>query len=229
VSAREEILGRIRSNLAVAHARHGRPELPAVSFPRFADGLETIARRVESFRARLESVGGECLVVPDEVRAGAAIAAWLRARGADHLALGDGALTRAVGRAAAAEAGLALLEPPVEREALLAAAAGLSGAVLGIAETGTLALASTDERSRLASLVPPLAISVLPVEALVPTLEDALASLRPEDPSTAARAVTFVTGPSRTADIEMTLVVGVHGPRELLVILLDPSAPSPGA
>jgi len=87
----------------------------------------------------------------------------------------------------------------------------------GIAETGTLVLESARERSRLLSLVPPIHVAVLSASCICESLGDALARVR----QTASHAITLITGPSRTSDIELTLVVGVHGPQTVHVLLLE--------
>ena len=87
----------------------------------------------------------------------------------------------------------------------------------GIAETGTLVLESARERSRLLSLVPPIHVAVLSTRCICESLGDALARVR----QGASHAITFITGPSRTSDIELTLVVGVHGPQTVHVLLLE--------
>jgi L-lactate dehydrogenase complex protein LldG len=87
----------------------------------------------------------------------------------------------------------------------------------GIAETGTLVLDSSKERHRLVSLVPPVHIAILGASQIVGTLGEALVILRRDEQ--VSPIVTLVTGPSRTADIELTLAIGVHGPQELFVIL----------
>ena len=93
---------------------------------------------------------------------------------------------------------------------------GISTAQAGIAETGTLVLDSACERHRLVSLVPPVHIAIINASAIVETLSDALTLLQRKEISP---AITFITGPSRTADIELTLAIGVHGPQELYVIV----------
>ena len=107
------------------------------------------------------------------------------------------------------------------REEQLLAGAGLATAQLGIAETGTLVLRSDQEQHRLATLLPDLSIVLLPCSRLCGSLGDAFAQLRLPDGGPAARTITFVTGPSRTADIELHIVVGVHGPKALHVLLLE--------
>ena len=94
---------------------------------------------------------------------------------------------------------------------------GISNAQAGIAETGTLVLDSAHERHRLVSLVPPVHIAIVNASAIVETLAEALALLRKD--REISPAVTFITGPSRTADIELTLAIGVHGPQQLYVIV----------
>jgi L-lactate dehydrogenase complex protein LldG len=93
---------------------------------------------------------------------------------------------------------------------------GISTAQAAIAETGTLVLDSACERHRLVSLVPPVHIAIVNASAIVATLSDALTLLQEKEISP---AITFITGPSRTADIELTLTIGVHGPQELYVIV----------
>ena len=94
---------------------------------------------------------------------------------------------------------------------------GVSCVQAAIAETGTLVLCSTSERHRLVSLVPPVHLALVREGDLVPDLDAAMEHLSSAGPPP---LVSFITGPSRTADIELTLVVGVHGPEELHVILL---------
>lgn len=93
---------------------------------------------------------------------------------------------------------------------------GVSTAQAAIAETGTLVLDSACERHRLVSLVPPVHIAIVNASSIVETLSDALTILQKKEISP---AITFITGPSRTADIELTLAIGVHGPQELYVIV----------
>lgn len=94
---------------------------------------------------------------------------------------------------------------------------GLTGALAGIAETGSLVLNAGRERSLVASLLPEVHIAILQVADILPTLETALQLSEVQSASSAV----IITGPSRTADIEMTLTIGVHGPAELIVICLE--------
>jgi L-lactate dehydrogenase complex protein LldG len=99
------------------------------------------------------------------------------------------------------------------------ASAGLTGAQGGLADTGTLCILSGTGRPRLASLLPPVHIALLSKKAIFPGMAAFLAACSASLPQ--ASNLVFITGPSRTADIEQTLTLGVHGPREVFVVLLD--------
>jgi L-lactate dehydrogenase complex protein LldG len=98
-------------------------------------------------------------------------------------------------------------------------AIGLTGADGAIAESGTIALVSGPGRGRLASLLPPVHIAVVRHDRFYATLPDFLAA-HPDAPERGSNLV-LVTGPSRTADIEMTLTRGVHGPGEVHVVVAE--------
>ena len=96
---------------------------------------------------------------------------------------------------------------------------GLTGAYCAIAETGTLMLLSGPDTPAKTSLVPETHIAVVAASRIVRAMEDGWDLLRREH-ATLPRQVAFVSGPSRTADIEMTLVLGIHGPYRVHVLLL---------
>lgn len=111
----------------------------------------------------------------------------------------------------------------VQREIMARADLVISGADYAIAETGTLAMAAGPHNPRTATLLPPLHIALLDPANLVPTMADLVARFKSEhlrDGRLDISSLTFITGPSRTGDIEQTLSVGVHGPGEVHVIVL---------
>ena len=111
------------------------------------------------------------------------------------------------------------------RQAFMTADMGISGANIGIASTGTIVLVSNEGNARLTTTLPPVTVAILGPEKIVPTLDDATAILKVlARNATGQKFSTYVsmtTGPSRTADIELTLTTGVHGPKEAHIILLD--------
>jgi L-lactate dehydrogenase complex protein LldG len=98
--------------------------------------------------------------------------------------------------------------------------AGVSEASWGIAETGSVVLYASPEEPRARSLLPWVHVSLLREDRILAGLDELFAQIRGELPS----ALAIVTGPSRTADIEQTLMVGVHGPGEVHVVLLPPDS-----
>lgn len=98
---------------------------------------------------------------------------------------------------------------------------GITAVDYALADTGTLVLITGAGRARSASLLPPVHVAILEPQQIIAGLDELIPRLNTSAGRNLASAVTFITGPSRTADIELTLVVGVHGPQELHVILLD--------
>lgn len=99
----------------------------------------------------------------------------------------------------------------------LAATLGVTGCELAIADTGTIALAAGPGRPRLASLSVRIHVALVDPRQIIPDLPSALGAIQARGAANAH--VNLVTGPSRTADIEMTLTRGVHGPKRLIVIV----------
>ncbi|MBB4315663.1 LutC/YkgG family protein [Roseospira marina] len=98
---------------------------------------------------------------------------------------------------------------------------GVSHAVAGIAETGTLMMASGPASPSTLNMLPDTHIVVVRATDVAGGLEDAWDRLRALSTDGLPRTVHFITGPSRTGDIEQTLQLGAHGPRRLHVILVD--------
>lgn len=106
---------------------------------------------------------------------------------------------------------------------LLDARIGVTQADYGIGDTGTLVLVSGGEQHRLLSLVPPVHVSLLHPQKIVPSLASLIPCLerRFAAGKITPQAVTMITGPSRTADIEHTLTIGVHGPVALHLLISE--------
>ncbi|GAA1221015.1 LUD domain-containing protein [Kitasatospora nipponensis] len=213
MSSREAILKRIRLALADQgdqgdQAAPDEDPIPRAyrrsHLPPGEDAVDLFAERVADYRATVTRT--------DPAGVPAAIAAALAARGAHHLAVPAGFPRE--------------LLPPGDRQwhhepLTVAELDRLDGAVtlaaLGIAVTGTIVLDSGPGQGRRAlTLIPDYHLCVIRAEQIAPDVPDALARLDP------TRPLTFVSGPSATSDIELDRVEGVHGPRTLHVIVVEP-------
>lgn len=110
-------------------------------------------------------------------------------------------------------------DSPQRRDELEKIPVGITGAVAGLADTGSVIVDSGAGRARGASLLPPVHVALLPVASLFPDLPTWMAHQGGTMLADIAN-LTIISGPSKTADIELNLVLGVHGPGEVHVILL---------
>ena len=110
------------------------------------------------------------------------------------------------------------------REEMRQADVGLTGTDYALAETGSLVILPRQRLSRLVSLVPPVHVALVRPEEVLETLHDLFLLRRLEYKQRDGEMgsyLNFITGPSRTADIEMTIVQGVHGPKAVHMILVE--------
>ena len=111
------------------------------------------------------------------------------------------------------------------RKKFIDATVGISGANMAIAETGTIVLVTNEGNADLTTTLPPVHIALFGIDKLVASLDDAVAVLRMLPRSGTGQImssyVNWITGPSRSADIEQSLTIGVHGPREMHCVILD--------
>jgi L-lactate dehydrogenase complex protein LldF len=170
-----------------------------------------------AFTRELTALGGHVSTCrPDGV--GARILQLLNQHGTNQLLVWDAdwlppGLARQL-----VEAGIQLIHPTADTiQESSRVRAGLTGALAGIANTGSLVLVGSPGKPLTASLLPEMHITILEEEDIV---EDLGQVLKREEVSRASAAV-VITGPSRTADIEMALTIGVHGPGELQVLLVE--------
>ena len=199
----------VRAGHRVRHAGGARVE--SAPAPEFA------GTPVERFCQALEAVAGRCLVVRDEAEAAEVLRQFVERKGARRVAVSDSPLVRRV-------AGRVPLPAQVLEHAstpdLFDCDLGVTGAQWAVAETGTLVLESDAERHRLVSLVPAAHVALVEAHQVRQTLAEVLGAIGDRGGEGLSRAVTFITGPSRTSDIELTLAIGVHGPAELYVIII---------
>ncbi|MBB3230868.1 LutC/YkgG family protein [Halomonas stenophila] len=215
MSAREAILKRLRERT------DGPLEAPESDFAVMTGRGWTAQERLERFERWIGSVHGEVIHVGRDDWT-EALAEVLRDKGVQRLALGREHPVAAAAREALAGGDVELVaaDRDIEtwqREQFESVGAGLTSTGGGIAETGSLWLWPTPDEPRLLSLVPPIHIAVLDAESLEDTLHDVMA--RHDWAAGMPTNALLVSGPSKTADIEQTLAYGVHGPRELVVLV----------
>jgi len=172
----------------------------------------------ERFKQSLEAVGGRCAVVRDETEAAAVLARIIAEAKARRVAVSDSPLVRGVLARVNSDA---QFSENVGAAELFDCDVGVTGAQWAVAETGTLVLESDVERHRLASLVPPVHVALVAAGGVRQTMAEVLQAINAQGRDRMSRTITFVTGPSRTSDIELTLAIGVHGPGELHVVILE--------
>lgn len=217
-SAREEILGRLRQAVAQQLPFPDRPAPAHLPVTHLAPGEDLKAR----FVAEVERVKGIVHLVADEPAARRVLRDLLADRGVRRVTMWDEAHIPLAGITTLLEE-LGIARVQGDNAEVATADAGLTGADWAIAATGTLVLSSGPGKPRMASLLPPLHIAILTEDRLVPRLEDYIAAQRAQQLGAFRRSsnVTLITGSSRTSDIEMHPVFGVHGPLELRVILIE--------
>lgn len=212
MNARDDILQRVAAGVGRGDFADRRAAAEAymagqVRGPQPTMGEELAAR----FRAKAESLASSVEVVAGWAAAPAAVARYLAA--------GE------LGRVAVISADLGGLDwaasdlTVAARPARDADGVGISGCFCAVAETGTLMLLSGPQTPATVSLLPETHIALVPASRIVATMEDAFALLRAEH-GKLPRAINFISGPSRTGDIEQTIVLGAHGPCRVHLILL---------
>ena len=212
MSARDEILQRVSAGVGKGDVVARRAAAEAYLHAS-ARGPQPIMATdlLDRFQARAESLSSTVEMVADRQAAPAAVARYLAT-----LQLGmQAVITPELADLAWAAQGLKV----TAGAAVDADLVGISGCFCAIAETGTLLLLSGPETPATVSLLPETHIALVPVTRLVATMEDAFALLRTER-GNVPRALNFISGPSRTGDIEQTIVLGAHGPCRVHLILM---------
>jgi L-lactate utilization protein LutC len=216
-TAKADILVSIRQNLGMskpfeaAYHEHHEPVDKATVATLQNAGVTNLTQR---FKENVELIGAKCSIATTESEAAAIVQNIITESGSHRIAISDSPLVN-------------ILLPSIKADAEILANAskndlfncdiGITGAQMGIAETGTLVLESESERNRLASLLPPIHICVLYAKDIRATMGEIFDAVQ----KNLSPTVTFITGQSRTSDIELTLALGVHGPRELHVVIID--------
>jgi L-lactate dehydrogenase complex protein LldG len=238
MTTRDAFLGRVRTEIRKHPGLFAAAPSPPPSDPAAAADVvrRQLAERwpdaLERFQREFERVAGVFHRVPTLREVPIVIARLARERSASRVvAWSDGALGSDLSAGLRRE-GLATTSMPdvaVDaaearglRDASAQADLGVTGVDLAVGETGTMILRSGVGRPRSTSLLPPCHVAVFDRHALVETLQQVGIMLEAWHAADAVPGViNFITGPSRTADIELTLTRGVHGPKEVHAIFVD--------
>ena len=154
----------------------------------------------------------------------------LRGHQAKSVVLTPESLFKTIGLASRIQdAGIQVISSIQSDDDLFAADAGITGAINAVAETGSIVLAASAGSPRQAGLVPPVHLAVLREDHVLPDLLDLMASLGGGNHGDLPSNLCLITGPSKSADIELTLVKGVHGPGVVHVVLLPAPMPRRGS
>lgn len=212
MTSRDEILKRVRAGVGKDDFARRRATADAYMAARARGPQPVLADDLAArFQAKAEYLASTVERVASSAAVPGAVARYLS--------------THALGREAVATLDVAGLDWAAAglrvsgRAALDADKVGISGCFCAIAETGTLMLLSGPQTPATVSLLPETHIALVPVSRIVATMEDAVALLRSEC-GNLPRAVNFISGPSRTGDIEQTIVLGAHGPCRVHLILI---------
>ena len=227
ISAREAILGSVREYLATSApydaARDGMSDQSAATLKAGVgqpNGDESTSL-VNIFKRNLEAVGGHCVVVKTEaeiIQAVNQIISDLQKTPLcpRRIALSDSPAVERLFKEQHIDVDEITVNPG--KAEIFGYDVGVSATQYAIADTGTLVLESNAEKHRMVSLVPPVHIAIVRADQICLTIAEALATVNRG--SDLSPTITMITGPSRTADIELTLTIGVHGPQELYVIVI---------
>ncbi len=217
MSARDAILNRLRQRSGEDLA------IPDCDFSVLERPDWSTAEKLDRFQQAIESVHGEVHRCREDNWIGT-LAGLLADRGVSNLLISR---NHDIGRSLMASdrkdlPGLLIYDEPIEswQEHLFTQVdAGITSTRGGIAETGSLILWPTPEEPRLMSLVPPIHVALLRASELYTTFHQAL--MAQTWSSGMPTNALLVSGPSKTADIEQTLAYGVHGPKELIVLVVE--------
>lgn len=218
-SARDDILGRIREALRLpapkphvksASNKPGRAWLPEAGETE-TDRLRVLADNLAKLRAQL-------VRVPDLAGATVALAELAKSKGWKRLAYHAHADTSALAGGLTCETWS--VDHDFDKQRLESCDAGLTTCEAIVAQTGSILVSSSTNGGRALSILPHVHVVIGRADQVVGDLTDAFTMLRERHGERMPSMLSFITGPSRTGDIERILVLGAHGPKELVLILV---------
>lgn len=168
--------------------------------------------QISCFKNELETVSGKCILVNGKSRLVTELRLILNELNIRQIYCRDKVI-----KSFLEEHSFSVTNQPDDFEAMQA---GITGCEYLVARTGSVLVTSNGDSGRQMNVFPPVHIVLANKNQLVDFPEDALLALKEKYEDNLPSEITFITGPSRTADIEKTLVLGAHGPKEFIVFLL---------
>ena len=212
IDGKEDLVRRIAAAL---REHEGAKKAP--SPPGRPAGVGGEADRIRRFRELFEAQGGNFLYGPGVEMILPALGEALRTAGVVALFFPeDDEAARKVAEALVPFGPFALVTSAEARQPSPPETAGVQTAEFAVAESGSIVQTSRGGKTLLPGLLADVHVALLPPSAIVEGMEECLAAFADDPP----RNISFLTGPSRTADIEQTLTIGAHGPRKMIVVLL---------
>ncbi len=224
---RQQVLGRIREALTISAPRHyeSSPKLsaPAISaaFRKWLPpGGATLQEQRALFARQSEVLRTELRECADEVEAAACLQSLATTAAWQRLAFHPGELVDPVLKHLEPEFDLLNVESGYDKSALESCNAALTECESLIAQTGSVCVTGRSSGGRALSVLPPHHIVLARQSQLVPDLTAAFELLARKYGAAYPSFISFISGPSRTGDIERILVLGAHGPKKLTILLL---------
>ncbi|MFZ4581226.1 MAG: LutC/YkgG family protein [Paludibacter sp.] len=207
MSSRQEILDKIRK---VTNRKQ--PSLSDMEFDNTAIYKPILPDAITCFKNELEAISGQCLVVNDEVELFETLKKELAVRQLTTIFCRDEAITSKLEKYS--------IDCTNRNSDFEAMTCGITSCEILIARTGSVLVSSYGQSGRQMNVFPPIHIIIANASQLVDYPEEALNAIKKKYGNHLPSVITTITGPSRTADIEKTLVLGAHGPKELIVFVL---------
>jgi len=181
--------------------------------------MEDLNLLYERFQTKLQNVAGECHRVKTFQEASELIVKIVQEKGIESIAMINSPMAKAMNLKEALSANGVKVFTDRYPETAASANAGITEMKWAVAELGTLVQYCEDVNERLCSSFTPIHIALVQTSTLLPDIMSALITIKnePRIPG----FVGFVTGPSRTSDIERVLTIGVHGPEQLIAVFVD--------
>ena len=234
-NSREEILKRIRRGLhrlAIVRRKDENISPSSSSYKESQQKLEKLHKEMDErrlllldmFMNEITKVSGKAIILKSEDEIKDYVIRLVEEHSAKSLAIWESDFLKQINLREFLENKGLKFAPPNSKEEMAEADIGITEADFGIADTGTLVLIANEKQPRSVSLIPPIHVAILQSDVILEKMEDVFAILKNSLDETGSIAkltscITFITGPSRTGDIELNIILGVHGPKELFVLI----------